>query len=120
MTTDSPEIDTSSRSHTKQSEMRNDPAKTSALAQMVRPQSITELRRFMGMVNQLGKFTPNLAEFKKEWILGPHQEESFYQIKAELTKPTVLAIYDPEASLKISSDASAYVRASSSSAAVQC
>ena len=95
-----------------------DPAKTSAVAQMERPQSITELGRFMGMVNQLGKFTPNLAELaqplrellsvKKEWIWGPHQEESFHQIKAELAKPTVLAIYDPEASLKISSDASAY------------
>ena len=76
---------------------------------MERPQSITELGRFMGMVNQLGKFTPNLAELaqplrellsvKKEWIGGPHQEESFHQIKAELAKPTVLAIYDPEASL---------------------
>ena len=24
--------------------------------------SLTKLRRFMGMVNQLGKFTPNIAE----------------------------------------------------------
>ena len=62
----------------------------------------------------MGKFTPNLAELaqllglKKEWIWGPHQEESFHQIKAELAKPTVLAIYDPEASLKSSLDTSAY------------
>ena len=82
--------------------MLPDPAKTSvAVAEMERPQSITELRRFMGMVNWLGKFTPNMAELarplrellsdKKRMDRGPHQEKSFHQIKAELTKPTVLA-----------------------------
>ena len=71
--------------------MLPDLAKTSAaVAQMERPQSITELRRFMGMVNSLGKFTPNLAELAQPYSVskkngsGPHQEESFHQIKAEL------------------------------------
>ena len=39
-----------------------DPVKTSAVSQMERPHSVPELRRFLGMANQLGKFTPNLAE----------------------------------------------------------
>ena len=98
--------------------MSPDPAKTSAaIAEMERPQSITELRRFMGMVIQLGKFTPNLAKLaqplrvllsvNKEWIRGgPHQEESFHQIKAEFAYSQLCLL--PEASLKISSDASAY------------
>ena len=29
---------------------------------MKAPDSVTELQRFMGMTNQLGKFIPNLAE----------------------------------------------------------
>ena len=39
-----------------------DPEKTKATAGMRQPTSVPELRRFLGMVNQLGKFTPNLAE----------------------------------------------------------
>ena len=38
-----------------------DPEKTSAISQMDRPNNVSELRRFMGMLNQLGKFSPNLA-----------------------------------------------------------
>ena len=37
-----------------------DPSKTTADLEMETPRSITELRRFMGMVIQLGKFTPKL------------------------------------------------------------
>ena len=39
-----------------------DPAKTSAIKQMPPPNNIAELRRFFGMANQLGKFSPNLSE----------------------------------------------------------
>ena len=34
-----------------------DPEKVSALVQMKSPENISELRRFMGMANQLGKFS---------------------------------------------------------------
>ena len=36
--------------------------KMNALEQMEKPTNITELRRFLGMANQLGKFSPNLAQ----------------------------------------------------------
>ena len=39
-----------------------DPSKISPVLEMETPRSITELRRFIGMVNQLGKFTPRIAE----------------------------------------------------------
>ena len=45
-----------------QTEIRADPEKTRAIREMMTPTSVTGLRRFMGMVNQLGKFTPHLAE----------------------------------------------------------
>ena len=37
--------------------IRADPNKTSAIMEMKPPTDISELRRFMGMVNQLGKFS---------------------------------------------------------------
>ena len=42
--------------------IRSDPDKTSAIANMPTPKNISDLRRFMGMINQLGKFSSNLAE----------------------------------------------------------
>jgi hypothetical protein len=39
-----------------------DPAKTQAVVDMDRPTNISELRRFMGMVNQLGKFSSKRAD----------------------------------------------------------
>ena len=45
-----------------QTGIRADLDKTTAVTEMSPPTSVPELRRFMGMVNQLGKFTPNLTE----------------------------------------------------------
>ena len=41
--------------------VRLDPERITALLGMRAPTDIPELRRFMGMANQLGKFSPNLA-----------------------------------------------------------
>ena len=40
----------------------SDPEKTKAIVEVEAPKTLKELRRFMGMANQLGKFSPNLAE----------------------------------------------------------
>ena len=95
-----------------------DPAKTAAIKEMEAPTNIIELRRFMGIVNQLGKFSPHLAELsspllellsiKQAWLWGTRQEEAFTNIKTELTNPTVLALYNPQAETKISADASSH------------
>ena len=42
-----------------------DPQKTDAISKMASPKSTTELRRFMGMVNQLGKFCPRSTDLTK-------------------------------------------------------
>ena len=82
-----------------------DPEKTLAISNMEPPQSVSDLRRFMGLVNQLGKFSSRIAEIsqplrgllsnKSAWVWGPDQERSFAEIKQELTKLTVLVLYDP-------------------------
>ena len=98
--------------------IRADPAKTSAIREMKPPNNVPELRRFMGMVNQLGKFSENLATLtqplrellskKHTWLWGPSQERAFTQVKDELSKPTTLALYDLQKESKVSADASAY------------
>ena len=79
---------------------------------------VHELRRLLGMVNQLGKSSPNLAQLtqplrqllskRSTWLWGPEQEQAFCKIKDELTKPTVLALYNPQAPTRVSADASSY------------
>lgn len=95
-----------------------DPNKTKAVVDMSQPTNVTELRRFLGMVNQLGKFSSRLADLSQPlrellskdqtWLWGPPQDSSFKAIKAELAKPTVLALYSATSPTKISADASAY------------
>ena len=41
--------------------IRPDPRKTEAIREMKTPSSVTELRRFLGMINQMNKFSPNIA-----------------------------------------------------------
>ena len=98
--------------------IRADPEKTSAIVEMQAPTGIPELRRFLGMANQLGKFTRNLAELTQPlrdllrknnvWSWGPAQQEAFTRIKEELSKTTTLTLYNPAADMKVSADASSY------------
>ena len=95
-----------------------DPDKTVAIIEMPPPKCVQELKRFMGMVNHLGKFSRNLAELsqplrellttKNSWRWDSAQDQAFKQIKTELSKPRVLALYDVNADMKISADASSY------------
>ena len=71
------------------------PQKVSAVLQMERPRNVSDLRHFMGMANQHGKFSPNLAELsqplwellstKQVWSWHPPQEKSLTDLKQELT-----------------------------------
>ena len=101
-----------------QTGIRADPAKTAAIQNIEPPKTIPELRRFLGMVNQLGKFSPNLANITQPlrellkktrmWQWTEVQHKAFNEIKKELSQPMVLCIYDPNAETKISGDASSH------------
>ena len=95
-----------------------DPKKTQAIKEFPAPTNITELQRFNGMVNQLAKFLPNLAQINEplrqllrkdtSWVWDTPQETSFQEIKAMLTSTSVLAHYDPKAPSIVAADASQY------------
>ena len=98
--------------------IRADPEKTGAICQMEAPHSVSDLCRFLGMVNQLGKFSSRIAELsqrlqellstKRAWVWVPEQDRAFNQIKDELVRPTVLTLYDPKAAIEVSADASSF------------
>ena len=95
-----------------------DPQKSKAIIEMSPPTTVTQLRRFIGMTNQMNRFSPNLAQLsqplrellstKRTWIWGPAQQEAFEKLKAEIATPTVLAHYDVLADTRISADASSH------------
>ena len=80
-----------------------DPDNISAILQMGASTTITDLHHFMGMANQLRKFSPKLATISQPfqallskqvtWTWSRSQEEAFHAVKDELTKPPVLALY---------------------------
>ena len=96
--------------------IQTDPGKTQAIRDMKAPSTVSELRRFLGMVSQLGKFTPHLAHLTPSgllskdtaWLWGPDQRDAFTRVKEELSKPMTLALYDSQAPTRLSADASSY------------
>ena len=95
-----------------------DPDKVLAVQNFKQPTDIPELRRFLGIVNQLSKFTNKLADKTKplrellskhnQWYWGPHQSIAFQDIKTSVCTTPILALYDPNYSTELSADASSY------------
>ena len=95
-----------------------DPEKVTAITKMKAPTGVPELRRFLGMVNQMGKFSDKLAELSRPlrellakvraWTWGPDQEKAFSDLKQELSRPTTLALYDLAAQARVAADASSF------------
>ena len=101
-----------------QRDITADPNKTAAIQQMETPKSVSELCIFLEMVNQLGKFSPNIAELskplrellsaKKAWLWTPTQDKAFTNLKKELTTHNIRILYDPSADTTITADASSH------------
>ena len=75
--------------------IKSDPEKTESIQEMDTPQHVSDVRRFLGMLNQVGKFFPHPAEkakpirdllsMKSEFLRGPTQQDAFEKLKKELT-----------------------------------
>ncbi|CAM1332831.1 Uncharacterised protein r2_g4208 [Pycnogonum litorale] len=80
--------------------------------------NVTDLRRFMGMVNQMGKFSAKLTELSTPlrpllsknnvWCWEKMQNDAFQDIKDELSRSPVLKLYHPKHETIVSADASSF------------
>ena len=92
-----------------------DPSKVAAISKFRAPQNVTELQRFLGMVNQMGRFAPNLTsltsplrELLRKDVMWTWDTAQQNAIKKELCTTPTLAFYDATKPLIISTDASSY------------
>lgn len=98
--------------------IRPDPDKIRAIVAMPPPKDVADVKRFMGMVNYVGKFSPNIAELTgpirdllkadNMWTWGPAQQTAFAKVKEELSSSAVLAPYSTDKPTRVSADASSY------------
>nr|CAI5864746.1 unnamed protein product [Callosobruchus analis] len=90
--------------------------KTEAVRQYKRPETVYEVRRFLGLTSYFRRFVPNYAVIAKplsdltkkngnfEW--SKDQENAFDQLKGKLTSKPILKLYNPEHYTELHTDAS--------------
>ena len=93
-----------------------DPSKTEAITKMPLPRSVNDLQRFLGMINYLGKFIPNLAEhatplrnlLKKDVVfkLQKPQFDAIENLKTLVTSASCLKVFDSNLPTRLKTDAS--------------
>jgi len=96
--------------------VKPDPEKVRAVAEMPRPTNTKELQTFLGFINYLTKFIPNLSQKTQvlrqllqkdtEWSWDPEHDLAFETLKACVSSTPVLKYYDPSKPLILSVDAS--------------
>ena len=80
------------------------------------PQNRKQLKSFLGLVNFYSKFIDHFSDKIEplnvlrsndvDFIWGPRQQKSFDDLKAALTKPPLIRIYDPRSETTLTTDAS--------------
>ncbi|XP_037503251.1 uncharacterized protein LOC119378078 [Rhipicephalus sanguineus] len=93
-------------------------SKLEALRNLEPPTDVAGVRRFLGMVNHIGRFLPNLSQAtapisallgeQNAWQWGPLQETAFNRVKAMLTSDLCVAKYHPGRNTIVSCDASSF------------
>jgi len=94
------------------------PDKIRAVVQAPRPQDVTSLRSYIGLVNYYNRFLPNLAstlhplyqllEKGRSWNWTSSCEQAFQECKKLVTSDQVLTHYDPGLPVRLACDASPY------------
>ena len=98
--------------------MEADPSKIKAITEMPTPKDVADVRRFLGMVNYVGKFSPRIADLTQpirdllkadnDWAWGSVQQRAFEELRRELSSPAALAQYCPNRDTKVAADASSF------------
>ncbi|UYV64550.1 K02A2.6-like [Cordylochernes scorpioides] len=96
--------------------LKPDPEKVKALKEMPHPESITELKSFLGFATYLCKFMPNISMISEPlrkltmknstWSWSKNHQAAFEQIKDLASKAPILRYFDADKSIAIQCDAS--------------
>ena len=96
--------------------VKPDPDKIKAVHDMERPKCVKDVERFLGLVNYLARFIPDMSTIaaplnqlrnkNTEWIWESTQEIAWKKLKDVVVSSPVLQFFDPRKEIKISSDAS--------------
>ncbi|MCG8047630.1 MAG: RNase H-like domain-containing protein [Candidatus Thiodiazotropha endolucinida] len=96
--------------------IKPDPEKVRAVKEMMPPTDVKGLQTYMGFVNYLAKFIPNMSEITAplrqllenttQWHWDSPQQNAFDLLKEKVTNAPVLRFYDPKLELTMSVDAS--------------
>lgn len=94
------------------------PEKTAAISALKTPSSSKELKRFLGMVNFVSRFIPNVQNnlaplnelLRKDvvWCWGEPQDVAFKTIKESLCNAATLSYFNPKNEIVVSADSSSY------------
>lgn len=96
--------------------LKIDMSKVKSIVNMKEPTNKDELRRFLGMVNYLSTYIPNMSilnaplrlllKEESKWMWGKEQIEAVKKLKEKLSTAPVLAYYDCNKPIVIQTDAS--------------
>ncbi|PIK48181.1 hypothetical protein BSL78_14973 [Apostichopus japonicus] len=96
--------------------VKPDIKKVKAIQEMHPPTNITELKRFLGMVNYVAKFVDNLSAISEPlrvllrkdtvWQWNEEQQKSFDALKVMITNAPILKYFDTNKPVTLSVDAS--------------
>ena len=98
--------------------VRPDPDKVITIQEVQPQKNVADVRRFLGMANQMRKFAPRLAEITNplrdllikdnHWTWGEPQQRAMDKVKEILVTSPVLALFDVNLKTILSADASSF------------
>ncbi|XP_062541036.1 uncharacterized protein K02A2.6-like [Armigeres subalbatus] len=96
--------------------IKPDTDKLESIRRFREPKSAEEVRSFLGLVNYLSKFIPNLATLtyplrrltvqKQSFVWGSEEQVAFEKLKAHMVRPTTLGHFDASDRTQLVADAS--------------
>ena len=94
------------------------PGKIEAIVKAPKPQNVTELRDFSGLVNYYDKFIPNLASTLQpfnnllqkicKWLWSEECTKAVQEANEKLISSHILTHYNPSLPIRLANDASQY------------